>query len=164
MKCLTICQPYAHLIITPADEMPPSAPVKLVENRTWETPYRGPLLIHAGKNRDFLSLSDDGTLELDYHLPAEELVFGAIVGVVELHACVPIAQIRDGDVPFDFAWLPDHAHAFGPICWVLQNPRRFAVPIPYRGAQGLFDVPDEIVAEQLAALSTRAATPEDFYR
>ena len=38
MKALSVRQPWAHLIVTG---------IKRVENRFWETPYRGPLLIHA---------------------------------------------------------------------------------------------------------------------
>lgn len=45
MKCLTICQPYAALIMLPDDD----DRAKRVENRTWSTNYRGPLLIHAAE-------------------------------------------------------------------------------------------------------------------
>lgn len=39
MKCLSVRQPWAHLILNgPKD----------VENRIWAPAYRGPLLIHAG--------------------------------------------------------------------------------------------------------------------
>ncbi len=44
MKALTICQPYAELIMRG---------VKRVENRTWATRYKGALLIHAGKSREW---------------------------------------------------------------------------------------------------------------
>jgi hypothetical protein len=44
-KALTICQPYAELI---------ARGEKVIENRTWPTSYRGPLLIHAGKSREWL--------------------------------------------------------------------------------------------------------------
>jgi hypothetical protein len=39
-KALSIRQPWAHLIV---------AGIKQIENRTWTTRYRGPLLIHAGQ-------------------------------------------------------------------------------------------------------------------
>ncbi|MCB2188832.1 MAG: ASCH domain-containing protein [Deltaproteobacteria bacterium] len=38
MKCLSIRQPWASLIV---------AGMKDVENRSWATKYRGPVLIHA---------------------------------------------------------------------------------------------------------------------
>ena len=43
LSCLTVRQPWAWLL---------THGVKPVENRTWKTSYRGPLLIHAGKVLD----------------------------------------------------------------------------------------------------------------
>ncbi|HHY88739.1 MAG TPA: ASCH domain-containing protein, partial [Chloroflexi bacterium] len=43
MKALSVRQPWAWLI---------AQGYKTVENRTWATNYRGPLLIHAGKKPD----------------------------------------------------------------------------------------------------------------
>lgn len=40
MKALSIRQPWAWAIVNAG---------KRVENRTWETRYRGPILIHAAK-------------------------------------------------------------------------------------------------------------------
>jgi hypothetical protein len=51
MKTLSVKQPYATLIC---------AGVKKVENRTWQTDYRGKLLIHA--SGDALSFYDYGKL------------------------------------------------------------------------------------------------------
>jgi hypothetical protein len=45
MNALSVCQPFASLIISGE---------KRVENRRWSTSYRGPLLIHAGKSRKWL--------------------------------------------------------------------------------------------------------------
>jgi len=42
MYALTIHQPYAHLIVTPQDELPEGAVQKRVENRSWVTKHRGP--------------------------------------------------------------------------------------------------------------------------
>jgi hypothetical protein len=64
MKALTICQPYAHLIVRGE---------KRVENRTWPTRYTGPLAIHAGKSRQWLSPGDVPAFELK----GDPLVFGA---------------------------------------------------------------------------------------
>lgn len=114
MKALTICQPYAHLI---------AIGDKLVENRTWPTPYRGPLAIHAGKSRAWLEGGEE------YEFP--DMVFGAVVAIAELVDCV-----RLEDLP---PHLRDHPHANGPWCWVLGDVRR-VVPVPYRGQQGLFDI------------------------
>lgn len=127
MKALTICQPYPHLILT--GEKP-------VENRRWLTLYRGPLLLHAGKSRAWLG-EDDEELARATGFP---LVFGAIVGRVELVGCVQAFRYRK--------MYPEHAdseHVNGPWCWILRDPVRFKEPIPWRGALGLFDVPDEVL-------------------
>ena len=47
MKTLSIRQPWAFLIIEG---------IKDIENRTWQTGYRGELLIHTGKMFDFNAL------------------------------------------------------------------------------------------------------------
>jgi activating signal cointegrator 1 len=131
-KCLTICQPYAHLI---------ASGVKRVENRTWPTDYRGPLLIHAGKSREWY---DADTLA-EYGLAESDLAFGAIVAVAELVGCPRLLAIRRNDYAARWPWLNDHDHTEGPVCWVLEGARRLERPIPYRGAQGLFDVPATVL-------------------
>lgn len=147
MKAVTICQPYAHLIVVSKE--------KMVENRTWSTRYRGPLLIHAGKSREWLW---DGDEEL-HAAQGKPLEFGAIVGAATLATCVTIEDIEAGKLDVRFPKLKGHQHASGPWCWVLVNRVAFAEPIPYRGAQGLFNVPDEIVAGQIAAIKTSRAAP-----
>lgn len=112
MKALTICQPYAELI---------ARGVKPIENRTWRTPYRGSLAIHAGKNRSWLD-HDDLT---EY----PEMAFGAIVAVATLISCVQV-----GELPVA---LRDHEHANGPWCWVLADVRRVK-PLACVGAMGLW--------------------------
>jgi hypothetical protein len=49
VKALTIFQPFAAMIATGA---------KFVENRSWETRYRGPLAIHAGKGTQYLTAAE----------------------------------------------------------------------------------------------------------
>lgn len=133
MKCLTICQPWAWAILHAG---------KTVENRTWKTNYRGPLLIHAGKSRKWLDeLQAQGELSgpvLPNGTPVPDgLVFGAILGVVNVVGCVPFEEVADD--PF----------ASGPWCWQLANPQAFDEPVRYSGKQMLFDVPDEIYAKAL---------------
>jgi hypothetical protein len=118
MKCLSVQQPWAWAIV--------HGP-KRIENRTWKTNYRGPLLIHASKGRR--RLGDYGSGE-----PLEaDLVFGAIIGQVQLLDCVPIADVQD------------QRFAEGPWCWVLGNARALPAPVPYTGCIYLFDVPAEAI-------------------
>lgn len=158
IPALTICQPYAHLIVTPQAELPTPPEgfpnqQKRVENRRWSTDYRGPLAIHAGKSRKWLELAEDGDgneLEVDiYGLRPGELVYGAVIGIAELIDCVPIDRryVRDGWPDWlqrKYPWLPKHEHAEGPYGWILENARRLVTPIPARGQQGMWQwVPPE---------------------
>lgn len=117
---------------------------KTVENRTWPTSHRGPLLIHAAKSR----ASYDGQTQHQWKeryrhaIPIwESLVTGAILGRVDLVDCVRVDPDRPGCLP----GAEPNEWVEGPVCWVLQNPIAFDEPIPYRGMQGLFEVPDGIV-------------------
>ncbi len=97
---LTVCQPWAYAIIHGGKD---------VENRSWPTSYRGLLAIHAGKSRSWLDPDcpmPDGT----DHPPLDKLVFGAVIGIVELVDCLPIRRCKS-------IW------AEGPWCWVLRNAR-----------------------------------------
>jgi len=136
VRCLSICQPWAWAII--------HGP-KRVENRTWSTTYRGPLLIHAGKSRLNYDHQDPEDWRNWYGLEmpaANRLTWGAIIGQVELVACV---QLADPELlPDQRAWLEAHPFTEGPRCWVLKRPQAFPAPIPYRGQQGLFHVPASV--------------------
>jgi hypothetical protein len=136
MKALSVCQPWAWAIV---------AGLKTVENRTRRTRHRGPLVIHASKSRrhrgqDFADL-------LPGLPPWEEMDFGALVGVVEVVGCVPLAEV-EGD-PF----------AIGPWCWLLRRARPIRA-VPFRGQVGLFGVPDQLVMPQGHRRNTRALRNE----
>lgn len=120
MKCLSIRQPWAWCITHGS---------KRYENRNWRCRYRGPLLIHAGKSRDELTLQVwDQLRRLGIDLPKENgLVFGAIVGRCVLADCV-----RPEQTGYD-AW------ARGPWCLRLDDVRALRVPVPCRGMRGLFE-------------------------
>ncbi len=148
MKALTVCNPYPNYILDPVAELPRGIERKRVENRTYRFLYRGPLLIHAGLNKKWLANVPPS------QRPAR-MVWGAIVGVVDVVGCAVFNPSQDGYVNIvnfrdtQWPWLPTHQHASGPFCIVLENPRKFISAIPYKGAQGLFNVPDEVVAEQM---------------
>lgn len=121
MKCLSIQQPWANLILLHD---------KRVENRSWPTNFRGTMLVHTGKRVD-----TDGM----HYYPGnpEELMCGYILGMVDVIGCD--SKLTGNDYEADGQWH-----------WRLANPRGFAEPIPYRGQLGLFDVPDAIVADQIS--------------
>ena len=76
MKVLTIKQPWATLIMQ-GD--------KRFEFRSWQTKYRGDLLIHAGKGID-----KEAMKRLVKYLP-EELPYGKILGKVKLVDCIKMS-------------------------------------------------------------------------
>jgi len=144
IKALTICQPWAWAI---------AAGHKRVENRTWSTPYRGPLAIHAGKSQAWLDEGHEFLYGLGLAVPAH-LDFGAIVAVAEL---VDVTLYAKPKQPTDRPHkLDDDPFAFGPYCWVLDNVQRLPEPIEYRGAQSLWELrTDELPDLVPAALAAQ---------
>lgn len=135
MKALTICQPYAELI---------ARGDKRVENREWPTRYRGPILIHAGKSRDWLNGETDIELANEF---GRRIEFGAIVAKAQLVACLHIDDIDRGKYDKDFPWLRDHNHTSGTWCWILDEVERLPEAIVWRGAQGLWDCSPPSISE-----------------
>jgi hypothetical protein len=135
LRALTICQPYAELI---------ARGLKTIENRTWTTSYRGPLLIHAGKSRQWLRPDDIA----DYPYMA----FGAIVAVADL---VDIKPLRD--LPLALQHDP---HANGPFCWLLGRVYRLSEPVPCPGAQQLW-APDISVRRAVSTADRAAVRPAE---
>ena len=129
MKAISIQQPYAHWI---------ALGIKRIENRTWATRHRGLLAIHAGKSLARLTAQDEQLYP--------NMTFGGIVAVVTLAGCWTLDEIWAGKLSKQFDWVFVHPHTEGPVCWVFGVAIcRFAEPIPYRGRQGLFNVPDELL-------------------
>jgi len=138
MRAISLWQPWASLWC---------CGVKIHETRHWETAHRGWLLVHAAKKL----ISDCGE-ELDEIVITEfgplwrsQLPRGAIIGRVHLVGCRPTdphMHLADRDlVCGDFS-----ANRFA---WRADQFERLAEPIPYRGAQGFFNVPDDLVRSAL---------------
>ena len=137
MKAITICQPWAWAI---------ARGIKTVENRTWRTWYAGSLLIHAGKSRTWFTGEElnDGTPE-----PApSSCVFGAIVAVCRIVGCVRLTDPR----------VVGNLFAEGPWCLMLDDVRTLRDPIPWQGAQGLWECPVIITPDMLVDLPDGRAT------
>ena len=115
MKCLTVRQPWAHAIIHLGKD---------VENRSWPTSYRGPLLIHAGSRRDPALCRQLG-------LNPDDLTYGAVIGIVDVVDCVRNSTSEWAE--------PDQYH------WILENPRPLSGPIPLKGRLGLFEVSADVL-------------------
>lgn len=109
VRALSVRQPWAALIVDG---------VKDVENRTWSTPHRGPLAIHAARTPVEVIASRS---------PLEHYTFGAVIGVVDL---VDVVRNHPSE------WSID-----GCYHWLLARPRRLrGGPVTVRGRLGLFPV------------------------
>lgn len=122
-RALTIHQPWASLIIQGH---------KQVENRPWQTDYRGTIAIHAAASRNSLIDGRYTALMQGIKLPPDDqLVYAAIIGLVDL-----VDIVRYPDIPGELI----NGFASGPFCWILKNPRPIKHPIPYRGQLKFFNV------------------------
>src|SRR2546430_9590561 len=76
IRALSIRQPWAWLVVNGHKD---------IENRSWRTNHRGPLLIHASNNRTLTTPQKLAAIEKKYRvrLP-REFDFGGIVGVFDV--------------------------------------------------------------------------------
>jgi hypothetical protein len=112
LPALSVRQPWAWLL---------ASGQKDIENRTWRTRYRGPILIHAGLNRSGWKpelLADIAPL---VHLPIE-LDFGGIVGIADVVACEETSCSP---------W-----YITGSFAWVLSD----AAVLPFRSCKGALGI------------------------
>ena len=112
--------------------------MKGVENRTWPTDYRGPLLIHAGRRSERWLAEIPKLRAAGVQVPDPgELIFGAILGQVEVVHVVEYDPRQPQVV--DPHGLQDDPWATGPVCLILANPQIFPDPIRCRGQPGLWE-------------------------
>ena len=112
MKCLSICQPFAELIIQNK---------KIIELRTWNTNFRGEFLVHAPikiRKEEYKKLK---------------------IGKVELYDVKKYGSLKEiqTDKNKHFSSKTFHEKTFG---FILKNAKSFRVPIPWKGQLGFFDV------------------------
>lgn len=155
LKCLSLWQPWAHLIYLRA---------KLIETRGWQTGYRGRIGIHAAKkwdrslasicatqpfakhfrrswwrDGDGSDLDPEDALDPFIRLP-DMMVFGAVIATADLVGC-------DQMMADESNWPTGDERAFGiyapgRFMWRLENMVPMHKPHYCRGRQQLFDVPE----------------------
>jgi activating signal cointegrator 1 len=160
MKAISLWQPWASLIATGA---------KTIETRSWSTRYRGPIAIHAAKRRNIDELihhlsmwTFQGGLAPLVGKPLDltgrswpgvkhgHLPFGAIVAVAELYEVHRTDDLSLGIIDTD---RPFGDFRLGRFAWMLRNVQALEEPIPWRGSQGFFEVPDDVLAVHIPNLS-----------
>lgn len=119
LRALSIRQPWIELILSG---------IKTVENRTWNTPWRGLLVLHAGQRRDLVlvrMLAEHG-----YH--ANPNAPRGYLGTARL-----------ADVHFDRGqcceWGENDVYH-----WVLTDVQGWDRPMPGNGRLGLYRPPPEV--------------------
>jgi hypothetical protein len=108
---LSLRQPWAWLVVNG---------YKDIENRSWRTTHRGPLLIHASLSKEDFTTETISDIRRDYRIDVPtELNIGGIVGIVDVVDCVEDHRSR---------WFS------GDRGWVLANARL----LPFRECKGSF--------------------------
>ncbi len=122
MKCLSICQPFAELIIQDK---------KTIELRNWNTNYRGEFLVHAPIK---IRKEDCKKLKIE-----EELTTGAIIGKAEIYDVKKYQSTKEiqNDKNKHFSSKKFQEKMYG---FILKNPKPLRIPIPWKGQLGFFDV------------------------
>ncbi len=136
MRALTIRQPWAALILRCNKD---------IENRDWRTHIRGVIAIHTSAKVHSSDIEDACSLMRGFIPKFSERIFtaevlksperypaGCIVGTVEIVDCVTSS---------DSPWF------VGDFGFVLRNPVAFSEPIPCKGAQGFWNVPEDLVVQ-----------------
>lgn len=125
IRALTVAQPWAWCITHAG---------KTVENRSWNTAYRGPILIHAARRYDSIG-AEAAARRVGHPLPAGHgpwALRGVVIGraeLVDVHVC-------DGSCS---PWAVPGLHHF-----TLAHIQPMEL-IPARGALGLWRVPAELL-------------------
>jgi hypothetical protein len=154
MKVLSLLQPWATLVVMGA---------KKIETRSWNTFYRGPILIHASKGRktDARNLCIIEPFQ-KYIKDFSSLPFGSIIGSCEIIATASteyIAPLLLKDNNSDELSFGDYSR--GRRAWKLDKAIQFAIPIPTNGHLGLwdYDLPDHFHLPVAGGHATFSASP-----
>jgi len=128
MKCLSVCQPFAELIVNGK---------KTIELRKWNTKFRGEFLVHAARN---ILIEDCERMKID----PKSLVTGAIIGKVNLVDVKKYSSEKElhVDRKKHYAEKDLTQNKYG---FLLEKPKKLRIPIEYSGKLNFFEFhPDEI--------------------
>lgn len=127
MKAVSLWQPWASLC---------AVGVKRHETRSWSTPYRGLIAIHAAKTIDRVGAPAGLCARAFGAGWWSDLPAGAVVAVAYLADVLPTHKVRAGLTEPDAAAGNFDA---GRFAWRLDSVRPLIDPIPAIGRQGLFN-------------------------
>ena len=121
MKCLSVSQPFADLIVSGK---------KTIELRKWNTNFRGEFLVHAP-----LKIKTDEVKRFKIN---KKLTTGAIVGKAELYHVKKYNTKKEiiEDKQFHHAGENFQKSKYG---FMIKNAKSFKIPIPWKGQLGFFE-------------------------
>lgn len=123
MKCLSLKQPYAELIVSGK---------KTIELRAWNTKFRGQFLIHASKKIDKEACERN-------KIDPDSVTTGAIIGKAILYDVKFYENrnmfLKDRKMHLAGAEYSDHKYGF-----LVKNARRIKKSIMIPGKLGFFNV------------------------
>lgn len=135
MRSLSLWQPWASAM---------ALGLKHIETRHWTTAYRGQIAIHAAKRwaRDERERWD-AECNFNTTLP-KAIPLGAVVAIASLVDVISTdVLIREGMIcPAEAEWGNYGPGRYG---WIFHEIIALKTPIPFKGAQGFFNVPDELL-------------------
>lgn len=143
MRALSLSRPWTTFVLHHGKD---------VENRTWATSYRGPLVVHGAKSFD--RTAESWAIYVLGRCPTsgyERDEPTGLLGTVELVAQC-LAGLRDESCDCGPWAMPGQAH------WRLRDPRPFPEPIPHAGRLGLWTVDDALLPASVGRLSSGGAT------
>lgn len=123
MKCLTIKQPWASLIIEG---------YKKYEFRGWKTKYRGKILIHAGLNLEKDMVKRFEIYDIDNKL-------GYIIGEADLIDCILVDEQLNNKLKEIDPIVYGRTNHVSTYAWKLENIKKYDNPIPAKGKLGLWN-------------------------
>ncbi|EYU32549.1 hypothetical protein ABFS82_14G025300 [Erythranthe guttata] len=157
--CLTMHQPWASLLVYG---------IKRIEGRSWPSPIRGRLWIHAAGKvpeaetikamedfyREIYAMNGITDIKFPEHYPVSRLL-----GCVDVVGCVTCEELVNWeDVPASVRLEGQTA-----FCWLCEQPQKLIVPFEMRGQQGVYNLERKIYEAAVRGLcSVEAPLPVKF--
>lgn len=113
---LTMRRPWASLLLVPE-----TLSGKTIENRTWSTDYRGPVLIYGGTRVDNAGIAAAERVGLDAHWHTTQQGWLGAAALVDVHrargCCHPWGQSQVRDDVAVYHWVFAHPHRLSTRTW-----------------------------------------------
>ncbi|BBN03674.1 activating signal cointegrator 1 [Marchantia polymorpha subsp. ruderalis] len=139
--CLTLHQPWASLLVYG---------IKRIEGRSWPSPIRGKLWIHAASKvpepetikamesfyREIYAV--DGVTEIEFpkYYPTSVLL-----GCVEVVGCLKLDELICWEDLSNGVRLEGQTE----FCWLCESPQKLVMPLQMRGRQGIYNIQKSIL-------------------